>query len=123
MPEIFKFPEAEAAYKEFPVTLPTAEWQKLLDGMVDYLDRQAAEEKLKWQATAVARKARDVLIATLTDMKMQTLLACLMECEPLFDHLHEQARKNIQKGKNSEAAFAANGMMNRLKDAMNGLKQ
>lgn len=123
MSEIFPDSDVEKAYREFPVDLSVEDWKNLLHSMVTVVDEAANRHKASRQVTAAARKARDVLLATLTDTRLQTLLACLIECQPLFDQLRSQAQKNLMCGNTPEAALMANGMLGRLQSAIDGLRQ
>lgn len=121
MTEQFLHDEARKHYEEFPANLSIEDWTKILGGMVTRLDELAEAGDLPWRATAVARKARDVLLATLTDEKLPRLMAALLDCEPLFRELKGRAQRNLMDGVDPERAIAANGMLTRLEKAIEAI--
>lgn len=130
--EIFPDDEAKLCYQSFPADMNKETWEQHLASLVQLADAayNGDEEALMDMSkdslmfiSATARKARDVVIWTLSDDKIPALLAALVECGPLLGAMHEQARQNIMKGKASDEAIRANGMLTRLDKALKAFQQ
>ena len=135
--EQFPSVEAKECYEGFPADMSSELWQTHLAdliGLVDLMlfnrnklvmsgDLTSEQADMVLFCGATARKARDVVVWTLSDDKVPTLLAALVECSPLLDAMRAQAQQNIMKGVKATENIAANGMLGRLDAALKAFQQ